>query len=258
MTSWAAGALAPKPAAAPLRRMLAAQTRAELVLLLRNGEQVLLTLVIPLGLLVLLSKADFVTVPGGGDRLAFFVPGVMALAVMSAAFTGQAIGVGFERQYGVLKRLGATPLPRSVLLGGKTAAVLVVELLQLALIAGAGRALGWQPRGSVAAVLLLVALGTAAFSGLGLLLGGTLRGLTTLAVANLLWFVLLALGGVLFPLSHLGGAAQVLRYLPTAALSDGLRVVLQHGGGPPIVEVLTLVGWAVLALAAAVRFFRWE
>lgn len=258
MIAWTPGALAPRPGAAPRSRMLAAQTRAELILLLRNGEQLLLTLVIPLGLLLVLTKVDVVNVPGGHDRVGFFVPGVIALAVMSTAFTGQAIGVGFERQYGVLKRLGGTPLPRSVLLAAKTLAVLAVEVLQLALIAGVGALLGWHPHGSGAAVLVIVAVGTAAFSGLGLLLGGTLRGLTALAAANLLWFVLLVLGGVLFPLSHFGAAASVLSLLPTAALSHGLREVLQHGTGVPLRDLGALTGWAVAALAAASRLFRWE
>jgi ABC-2 type transport system permease protein len=238
--------------------MLAAQTKAELTLVLRNGEQLLLTLVIPLGLLLVLTKVDVVTVPAGRDRVGFFVPGVIALAVMSTAFTGQAIGVGFERQYGVLKRLGATALPRHVLLGAKTIAVLAVELLQMLLIGTVGVLLGWDPRGSLLAALLLVVLGTAAFSGLGLLLGGTLRGLTTLAAANLLWFVLLVLGGVLFPLSHFGAAEPVLQLLPTAALSDGLRSVLQDGAGLPVRDVLTLAAWSAVSLAAASRFFRWE
>jgi ABC-2 type transport system permease protein len=259
MTAWAPGALTPQPGAAPKARMLKAQTGAELRLMLRNGEQVLLTLVIPLGLLVVLSTVDFVKVPGDDDdRVGFFVPGVIALAVMSSAFTGQAIGVGFERQYGVLKRLGATPLPRSVLLTAKTLAVLAVELVQLALIVVVGLLLGWDPQGSPAAVVGLVVLGTAAFSGLGLLLGGTLRGLTTLAAANLIWFVLLVLGGVLFPLSEFGAAADVLQLLPTAALSHGLREVLQHGASVPIRDVVALAFWAVGALAAASRFFRWE
>ncbi len=236
--------------------MLASQTRAELVLALRNGEQVLLTLVIPLGLLVVLILVPFVGVQG--RRVDFFVPGVLALAVMSAAFTGQAIATGFERQYGVLKRLGATPLPRSVLLGAKTLGVLAVELLQLVAIGLVGLLLGWHPHGSAAAVVLLVVLGTAAFSGLGLLLGGILRGLTTLAAANLVWFVLLLLGGVVFPLSQFGGAAAVLQVLPTAALSDGLRAVLQAGAPVPVQDVLALTVCAVLALVAASRTFRWE
>ncbi|MGB8650280.1 MAG: ABC transporter permease, partial [Mycobacteriales bacterium] len=248
MTTWVPGALAPAPQAASRGRMLAAQTKAELTLTLRNGEQVLLTLVIPLGLLFVLSKVPFVSVTG--RRVDFFTPGILALAVMSSAFTGQAIATGFERQYGVLKRLGATPLPRSVLMGAKTLGVLVVEALQVALIGGLALALGWQPHGSVLGVLLLVALGTAAFSGLGLLLGGTLHGLTTLAVANLLWFVLLALGGVVFPLHEYGGAEHVLQLLPTAALSDGLRQLLQHGR-LVVHDLVTLAVWAVVSLTAA-------
>ncbi len=135
--------------------------------------------------------------------------------------------------------------------------VLVVELLQLALIGGVGLVLGWHPHGSVLGVLLLVALGTAAFSGLGLLLGGTLRGLTTLAAANLVWFVLLLLGGVIFPLSQFGGAADVLQLLPTAALSHGLRTLLVDGD---LVgrDLLALTVWAVVSLTAASRAFRWE
>jgi len=241
--------------------MLVSQARAELTLVLRNGEQVLLSLVVPLGLLVVLTAIPFVSVDGAdtrAERADFFVPGVLALAVMSTAFTGQAIGVGFERQYGVLKRLGATPLPRAVLLCAKTLAVLAVEILQVLLIIAVGLALGWQPRGSALVVLLLVALGTAAFSGLGLLLGGTLPGLTTLAAANLIWLVLLVIGGILFPLSAFGGAEPILSLLPTAALSGGLREVLQGGAGLPVREVLALAVCAVGALTLASRLFRWE
>jgi ABC-2 type transport system permease protein len=255
--TWSPGELAPAPGAAPLSRMIAAQTLAELKLVLRNGEQVLLSLVIPLGLLVVLVTVPFIPVDEGG-RADFFVPRVLALAVMSTAFTGQAIGVGFERQYGVLKRLGATPLPRGVLLLGKTLAVLVVELLQVTLLSLVGLALGWDPQGAVLPVLALVVLGTAAFSGLGLLLGGTLSGLTTLAAANLLWFVLLVLGGVLFPVSAFGAAEPVLSLLPTAALSTGLRDVLVDGAVLPLRELAALTAWAVVSLAAASRLFRWE
>ena len=255
MTAWTPGALAPAPAAASRRQMLLSQTRAELTLMLRNGEQLLLTLVIPLGLLVGLTLVPAVEVTG--RRVDFFVPGVLALAVMSTAFTGQAIQTGFDRQYGVLKRLGATPLPRSVLLQAKTLAVLTVEALQVALLCGTGLLLGWEPHGSLLGVLLLVVLGTAAFSGLGLLVGGTLPGLTTLAVANLLWFVMLALGGVVFPLEEYGGAADVLRLLPAGALADGLRELLQHGD-LVVQDVLALAAWAVATLGAASRAFRWE
>ncbi len=257
-TSWAPLALAPRPGAAPRAAMWAAQTRTELTLLLRNGEQVLLSLVVPVGLLVVLSTLDFVEVKRAGvARIDFFTPGVIALAVLSTAFTGQAIATGFERQYGVLKRLGATPLPRSTLLLAKTASVLAVELLQLLLIGGVAYALGWHPAGNVLSVLAFVVVGTAAFSGLGLLLGGTLRGLTCLAVANLAWLLLLVLGGIMFGLDAFGPAEPVLRLLPSAALSDGLRSSLVDGrlvGS----DLVTLAVWAAAALAAAGRAFRWE
>src|SRR4029453_17290729 len=158
-----AGTFAPAPGRAPTGRMLAAQTRMELTLALRNGEQVLLTLLLPLLLTAVLVAEPFIEVDDG-RRVDFVVPGVLALAVTSAAFTGLAIGTGFERKYGVLKRLGATALPRSVLLRAKPGAVLCVELLQVVLVGGLGLALGWRPHGSLLAVLLLVVAGTAAFA----------------------------------------------------------------------------------------------
>ena len=252
------GLFAPAPGAAPLPRMLLAQTAMELRMTLRNGEQVLLTLLVPLLLTVLMVTEPFLD-NIEGRRVDFIVPGILALAIMSAAFTGLAIATGFERKYGVLKRLGATALPRSVLLLGKTGAVLCLEVLQVVLVSAVGLALGWHPHGSPFAMFLLVVLGTFAFAGLGLLMAGTLRAEATLAAANLVWFVLLFFGGVLFPLSKFPvRLAGVLQYLPTAALSDGLRVVLQHGTRVPAHDLLTLLTWAVLALATAARTFHWE
>ena len=252
----------PAPGAAPPARMLAAQTRMELRLSLRNGEQVLLTLLIPLLLTVLLALEPFLGDADDGRRIDFVVPGVLALAITSAAFTGLAIGTGFERKYGVLKRLGATALPRPVLLLGKTGAVLCIELLQVALVGGLGLALGWRPTGGAGAVVttvLLVVAGTAAFAGLGLLLAGSLRAEATLAAANLAWFLLLFFGGVLFPLDRFpAGLASVLQFLPTAALSDGLRAVLRDGAGLPVQSLLTLAVWAVVAFGAAAVTFKWE
>lgn len=257
-TAWEPGSLAPRPGLAPRLAMLRAQTRTELVLILRNGEQVLLSLVIPVGLLVILAQLDVVSYDEPGvARIDYFTPGVIALAVMSAAFTGQAIATGFERHYGVLKRLGATPLPRSTLLLAKTLAILLVIFLQLLLLGSVAYSLGWEPQGSIPGVLLVLAVGTAAFSGMGLLLGGTLRGLTCLAVANLVWLLLFALGGVMFGLDKFGGAETVLQFLPTAALSDGLRDTLVHGdlAGD---DLLVLAAWALGSLGLASRLFKWE
>jgi len=249
---------APMPAAAPRSRMLRAQTVMEFRLLLRNGEQVGLTLIIPLLLLVFFNLPLLYSVPAP-RRIDYVVPSIMALAVMSASFTGLAIGTGFERKYAVLKRLGATALPRSVLIGGKTLSVLLLELVQLVVIGLAGLALGWHPHGSPLPVLVLVVLGTAAFGGLGLLVAGTLRAEVTLAAANLIWLVLLFAGGIAIPLTKYPPAVRdVLQYLPSAALSSGLHKVLQFGAGLPVHETVTLLVWAAVALPAAARWFRWE
>ncbi|MFE2049019.1 MULTISPECIES: ABC transporter permease [unclassified Streptomyces] len=252
------GTYTPRPGAAPLGRMIAAQAVLETKMLLRNGEQLLLTVVIPTLLLVLFSTVDIIDT-GAGEAVDFLAPGVLALAVLSTAFTGQAIATGFERRYGVLKRLAASPLPRWGLMTAKTVSVLVTEVLQIVLLTVIAFALGWSPHGNPFAVLLLLVLGTAAFSGLGLLMAGTLKAEATLAAANLVFLLLLVGGGVIVPLDEFPDAARsVLGLLPISALSDGLRDVLQHGAGMPWGDVGILAGWAVAGLAAAGRFFRWE
>ncbi|MFE7752410.1 ABC transporter permease [Streptomyces sp. NPDC057428] len=253
-----AGTYTPRPGAAPLSRMIAAQAALETRMLLRNGEQLLLTVVIPTLLLVLFGTVDIVDT-GAGEPVDFLAPGVLALAVMSTAFTGQAIATGFERRYGVLKRLGASPLPRWGLMTAKTLSVLVTEVLQIVLLTAIAFALGWSPDGNPFAVVLLLLLGTVAFSGLGLLMAGTLKAEATLAAANLVFLLLLVGGGVIVPLDRFPDAAQsALGLLPISALSDGLRDVLMHGAAMPWGDVAVLAVWAVVGLGASARFFRWE
>ncbi|HEY8979302.1 MAG TPA: ABC transporter permease [Streptomyces sp.] len=238
--------------------MIAAQAALETRMLLRNGEQLLLTVIIPTLLLVLFSSVDIIDT-GKGKSVDFLTPGILALSVMSTAFTGQAIATGFERRYGVLKRLASSPLPRWALMTAKTASVLVTEVLQVILVTAIAFALGWNPHGDPLSVFLLLVLGTAAFSGLGLLMAGTLKAEATLAAANLVFLLLLVGGGVIVPMDkYPAGAQDVLGLLPISALSDGLRDVLQHGAGVPWGDLGILGVWAVVGLAAAGRFFKWE
>jgi ABC-2 type transport system permease protein len=249
---------APAPGAAPIRRMLGAQTRLELGLLLRNGEQLLLTLVIPVVLLVALSTIGIVDL-GAGPRVDVVTPGILALAVMSTAFTAQAIATGFDRRSGALKLLGATPLPRWTLVAAKTLAVLAVEALQLLVLVPVALLLGWQPQGSWAAAGLLIVLGTVAFSALGLALAGVLRAEATLAVANGVYLLLLLGGGVVIPLEQMPAPlAAVAAWLPSAALGGGLRDVLLRGDPLPWVAAGILAAWAAAGIAVAARTFRWE
>ncbi|WP_304450927.1 ABC transporter permease [Nocardiopsis sp. YSL2] len=251
----------PAPGAAPLWRMVAAQAGLELRVMLRHGEQFLLTMVIPVLLLVGFSLTTVLDV-GEGPRVDALTPGVLALAVMSTSFTGLAIGTGFERRYGVLKRLGATPLSRFGLLGAKTLAVLAVQAIQITVLCAVALALGWSPAlgaGTAAASLLLVLLATAAFSSLALLMAGTLRAEATLAGANLVYVLMLGLGGVLFPTSSFPGPVEnAVALLPITALSSGLRTALTDGSLPGLGVYAVLAVWVLAAGLLAGRLFRWD
>ena len=239
---------------------VAAQTRTELVLTLRRGESVLVTLGIPVLLLVFFANVEVLPLPPGvDDPVDFLAPGVLALAVMSTAMVSLGIATAFERSYGVLKRLGATPLGRPALLAGKTLAVVAVEALQLGVLTGVAVALGWRPEGDPLLAAVAAALATAAFAGLGLLLAGTLRAEVTLAVANGLYLVLLLLGGMVFPLDELPSGLEVLaRLLPAAALTEALGGALSPSADVPFRAWAVLVAWAVVGPNVAALTFRWE
>jgi ABC-2 type transport system permease protein len=240
-------------------RAFLAQLRVELVLTARRGESLLLVLGIPLLLLVFFSVVDVLPLPAGVEEpVDFLAPGVLALAVLSTAMVQTAIGVAFERQYGVLERLGVTPLGRGRLLGAKLAAVLAVEVVQVAVLAAAALALGWDPSWSAGAAVAAVAGGTAAFGGLGMLMAGRLRAEVTLAAANGLYLVLLLLGGMVFPLEELPSALEAFsELLPAAALSELLQAAADGEAGPGQAWAV-LTAWAVTAPAAAAATFRWS
>ena len=225
---------------------------------LRRGESVLLALGIPLGLLAFFSVVDVLPTPTK-HPVDFLAPGILALAVMSTAMVSLAIATGFERQYGVLKRLGATPLGRPALLAAKSISVLAVIAIQVVVLVPVALLLGWSPHASAVVALGAVALGTIAFAGLGLLMAGSLRAEATLAGANGLYLALLLLGGMVIPLSKLPrGLRAVSRALPAGALSDALHAALGAGTAVPTRAWIVLAIWAVAAPVAAALTFRWE
>ncbi len=230
-------------------------------LLLRNGEQLVLAVVVPV--IVLLGGvlgAERVGLGFSEPAVDVFTPGVLALAIMSTSFTSLAIATGFERRYGVLKRLGSSPLPRSGLLAGKVLALLAVEALQVVVLGTVALLLGWSPNLSSAAVAGLVGvlvLGTAAFAGLGLLMAGTLRAEATLAGANLVYLLLLAGGAVVLPVSAYGGIGPVLQVLPSAALGEAARAALVDARAA-WGSLAVLAAWALGAGALTARTFKWE
>lgn len=258
------GTFAPAPGGASLARMVLAQARMEARLMLRNGEQLLLAIVIPVIVLVGgVAGADRIGIDLDGHRpVDVLTPGVLALAVMSTAFTSVAIATGFERRYGVIKLLGSSPLPRHGLLLGKVLALLNVVLLQLVVLVVVGLLLGWEPTldhplRSLAGVALALGLGTAAFAALGLFVAGVLRAEATLALANLVYLLLMAGGGVVLPASTYGAASAVISWLPSGALGEAMRAALVHASVDGR-SLLVLAGWALVGTLLTARTFRWE
>jgi len=237
---------------------LAAQTRAELTLTLRRGESVLLILGIPLVLLAFFSTVDVLPKGDFKDPIDFLFPGILALAVMSTGMVQLSIGTAFERQYGVLKRLGITPLGRPRLLTAKTLSIVAIEIVQIVLLLLLALALGWDAYVRIGA-LVGVVLGTIAFSGIGLLMAGLLPGEVTLAAANGLYLLLLLVGGMVVPLSELPTVPRrVAELLPSGALTEVLVGTLNAGRSVPTHAWVVLLAWAVAAPLVAAKTFRWE
>jgi ABC-2 type transport system permease protein len=236
-----------------------AQAGMEVRLTLRRGENLLVTLLIPAGVLLAFSAVS--SAPEGYDSTVdFLFPGVLALAVISTGMVSLGIATAYERFYRVLKRLGATPLSRLDLIVAKIGGVLVVEAVQVAVLAAiAMTMLGWRPAGTAWAGLPILVLGTMCFSGLGLLMAGSLRAEATLGLANALYLAFLAVGGIVAPLDRLPGwLAELARLLPATALAQTLRAVLTDGAAPGGADLLVLMVWAVGAVLVAARTFRWE
>ena len=239
--------------------VLLAQLKSELRVIARNGEQLLVIIGIPTILLVFFSQVN-VLPRGDQNAVDFLLPGILALAVMSTAMVSLGIATGFERSYGVLKRLGATPLGTRRLVLAKSLAVVLVEVVQLLVLIGVGLILGWRgDLGAVAPVVGAVLLGTLTFAGIGLTLAGTLRGEVNLAAQNGLYLVLLLIGGIMFPLDSLPNWLQVpAQLLPSSALADVMRGALTETSLNGGTAWIVLAVWALVAPATAAKFFRWQ
>jgi ABC-2 type transport system permease protein len=235
------------------------QLRAELRRVAGNGEQLLLTLGIPVLLLVFFSLVD-VLPTDTKEPIDFLAPGILALATMSTAMVSLGIGTGFERSYHVLKRLGTTPLGRPRLIAAKIGSVVAVEIVQFAVLIPVAFALGWDPVSPYWLLAVLgVVVGTMAFAGIGLTLAGRLPGEVNLAAQNGLYLILLLLGGMVIPFAKLPGAIRAIAHtLPSGALADVLRDTLSNGGTDPARSWIVLCVWAAATPLLAARLFRWD
>ena len=245
--------------AAPRLRQILTQTQFELLLTLRRGENILITLIVPVILLIFFTSLNIATVVNG-HAVNFLLPGILALAVMAAGMVNLGIATAYERYYGALKRLGASPLSRSGLIIAKVISILVLEVVQVILVVGVAVTLyGWQPAGSPLLAILVMALGTVTFAAIGLAMAGALRAEITLAGANALFLLFVLLGGGILPLSHLPApVAALAQFLPAAAFTQALQATMSNGTAFPGFALVVLAVWAVAVLVIAIRTFQWE
>ncbi|GAC1398806.1 MAG: hypothetical protein NVS4B12_03220 [Ktedonobacteraceae bacterium] len=245
--------------AAPLARQIFTQVQYELLLTLRRGENILVTLIVPVMLLIFFTSLNIVPVLNG-SAINFLLPGILAIAIMAAGMVNLGIATAYERYYGVLKRLGSSPLSRSSLIIAKVISILILEAIQVLLLIGvAALFYRWQPTGSPLLTLLAIALGTITFSACGLAMAGALRAELTLAGANALFLIFVFLGGGVLPLSRLPGPlAALAELLPATALTQALQATMTRNGSFPGYPLLVLTIWAIVVLVIAMRTFKWE
>ena len=237
-----------------------AQSRAEIKMTLARGESLLLTVGIPLVLLIAVNATTFIRVDAP-RRIDFLVPGIIALSALSTAMVSLSISTGFDRYYGVLRRLFTTPLGSRALVVSKVVSVLVVEIIQILVLGSVGIALGWRPHGGAGALAeaaVLIVIASVGFAGVGLLLAGSLRAEINLAASNGLYLVLLLVSGFVVPASSMPHAlSTAVSYLPSGALAEGLRAVVGSHSWPWHAAVVC-VAWALMAPLLAARAFRYE
>jgi ABC-2 type transport system permease protein len=245
--------------AAPLARQILQQVKYELLLTARRGENVLITLIVPVVLLIFFTSLNLVP-QVGGSTINFLLPGILALAIIAAGMVNLGIATAYERYYGVLKRLGSSPLSRSGLIIAKVISILILELLQVIMLVGVAIALyGWQPAGSPLLALLTIALGTVTFASIGLAMAGALRAEVTLAGANALYLVFLLIGGSLLPVDRLPAPlADFAKILPATALTQALQATMNNGQSLPTTPLIILAAWTVVILLVAIQTFKWE
>jgi ABC-2 type transport system permease protein len=245
--------------AAPFARQVLNQVRYELLLTLRRGENILVTLIVPVLLLIFFASLNIIPATNGSS-VNFLLPGILALAIIAAGMVNLGIATAYERYYGVLKRLGSSPLSRGGLIIAKVISILILEVIQVLLLVGVAIVLyKWQPSGSTLLALAVIALGTVTFSALGLAMAGALRAELTLAGTNALFLLFLLIGDGILPLDHLPTPlADLAQILPAAALTDALRAAMTNGAAFPTSPLIVLALWAVVILAVAMRTFKWE
>ena len=246
------------------------QFRYDLLAFFRNGQSRFFTLALPVLFLVIFGSVfgrsnHTVKISGGTiPASAYYVPGIMTLGIIAAAFVNLVISVVAQRETGVLKRRRATPVPATALISGRSLTSVVVALFTTAILL----VFGWiffnahVPSRSGLALLVTVIVGTVSFGCMGYALASVIRNQdaaqpVTQAVMLPLYFIsgvfvavttlphwLVDIADV-FPVRHLA-AALLAAYNPHST-----------GAGFAGWDLLIVTSWGVAGLVIALKRFSW-
>jgi len=229
----------------------------EFRLSLKNGEQFLLLVVIPVA--VFLTLTQTAVIGGGKWDIAEAFSVSITVSVLAAGFTSLAIATAFERRSGTLVTMGVTPISRVELVTGKTLSTVYLAAISALILGVVALVLGWRPTLSATLIPLILILGIASVTGFAFLLAGTVRAEAVLALANGIFVFAMIFGGIVFQYSGIVGT--VIELFPPAALSNCMSHALDStplDSPPLLVSIGVLLAWSVAGTLASAKFFKWR
>lgn len=199
----------------------------------------------------------------GSRYVDFVVPGLLGLNLMGTGMWGIGFNIVQARSKRLLKRMTATPMPKSYFLLAHVFGRMVFLIPEVALILGFAVLVFDVPiYGSLPALVLVNVVGAFTFAGLGLLVAS--RAKTIEGVSGLMNVVMLPMwigSGVFFSTERFPAAIQpLIQALPLTAVNDALRGVMLEGAGLAVLapELGIASAWAILSFAAALLLFRYQ
>ena len=229
----------------------------EFKLSLKNGEQFLLLVIIPVA--VFLTLTQTAVIGGGKWDIAEALSVSITVSVLAAGFTSLAIATAFERRSGTLVTMGVTPISRVELVTGKTLSTVYLAAISALILGVVALVLGWSPTLSATLIPLILILGIASVTGFAFLLAGTVRAEAVLALANGIFVFAMIFGGIVFQYSGILGT--VIDLFPPAALSNCMSHALDstpQDSPPLLVSIGVLLAWSVAGTLASAKFFKWR
>jgi ABC-2 type transport system permease protein len=248
------------------RRLLMHQARYEIRTFWRDPTAVFFTLALPVVFLVLfVAIFGSQTLESGIETSTYYVPGIVALAVVSATFVNLAISLTEQRESGVLKRMRGTPLPPSVFIIGRVTTAVVVGLVMAAVLVAIGRLLyGVEvPGAPLVGFLVALIVGAAAFSCLGIAVTAVVPSEAAApAVVNAITLPLFFISGIFIPAENIPDwLLAIADVFPVKPFADALLAAFApraSGFGIAGADLAALAAWGLLGALVAVRAFRWQ